>query len=134
MENPIPKGFIEDFLLSSDADSRVSAMLNQLRRSGGAWLCLAFSILLLFVSPPKELWQLVVAGFVLFVILHFASTQLKAIRRFMAKREEECDKASAACVKFYHYCRKKGIDQVESPEWKEMVQAVHDFKIGLGKF
>ena len=134
MENPIPRGFMEDFLSSSDGDSRASVMWNQLLRSGGARLCLVFSIGLLGISPPKEPWQIVVAAFIVFAILYFSSTQLRAIKWFMAKRRDECEKASAACANFYHSCRQKGIDQVESPEWREMIQAIHDLKIGLGKF
>ena len=127
-------GFIEDFLLSSDADSRASEMLNQARRSGGAWLCLGLSILWFLVNPPKGSLQIAAGAVCLPAIAFLASTQLRAIGMFMVKRRAECDRASEACVTFYTYCRNRGIDDVESPQWKEMVQAIHDLKIGLGKF
>jgi len=77
---------------------------------------------------------MVVGIFVLLPIALFATFQLNRFKTFKTNRQAECQAALDACTKFYRYCRAKGLDDVESDEWKEMIRTVHAVKLGWGKF
>ncbi len=129
--------FIEMYLMSLERTyGKAASLLMHLLRTGGAGLCFVLYSSLLFLAcrGPLSIKYVLLFGVLGLVVGFSALIQLKAIGYFIKQRQAECDRASQACEQFYNSCRNKGIDDVESSEWKEMVQASHDLKIGLGKF